>query len=189
MSSTRSFTILGIDISGYSRKEDLELVSIQEDADSQLGKVCEDIGIAKESLVWIDAGDGGLLLVPDDVSLALRIAQGHVERMRWNNHPKMKEHRITLRYAIHWGFVHSFRGYFGTKHAGSALTVCTRILDGMVRNRNGAIAVSEVYRTTLAQHARFDETAFVDQEPIVDKHNNRHVYHLIRGSGDAPPDP
>ena len=125
--------IVALDIFEYSRREEREQVDAQRLVDRILSESCAAIGASILGADWVDAGDGGFLLIQGDLRAGLHVLEAFVGRLADENRRRAEQFRVHLRFALHYGTVRLWDGRQGHNAAANALNESARLLAGMAR--------------------------------------------------------
>ena len=166
--------IVALDIFEYSRREEREQVDAQRLVDRILSESCAAIGASILGADWVDAGDGGFLLIQGDLRAGLHVLEAFVGRLADENRRRAEQFRVHLRFALHYGTVRLWDGRQGHNAAANALNESARLLAGMASANIGQIVCSGIYRQQLVTIGDKDPTIFARLRDTVDKHGNRH---------------
>ena len=132
---------------------------------------------------WIDAGDGGFLLIQGPESNVIEIVGVFFGIINRGNDSRSDDAKLYLRCAIHKDRVLPWNGNFGKKYTGNGLNHCARLLDGMNKEQNGQVICSKKFRSALSAFGE-EVVEMIRLKEIIDKHNTRHeVWNIMRLPG------
>lgn len=169
-----TYTVIGLDVISYSTKELKDQVAAQRLVDR-----CLDSAInrnwkwAPNDVHWIDAGDGGFLLLNGHADVAISTIADfqqmvNVETENWDS-----EKRVLFRYALHSDLVMRWDGTFGSKFTGNALNDCARLLNGMNKEQVGQVICSGNFLDSVEAFGKIP----VNKQRLtdtIDKHGQAH---------------
>jgi hypothetical protein len=178
------YTVLGIDVISYSLKSLPDQVQSQDVLDRCLKRAMDEHWEGDLNDVhWIDAGDGGYLLLSGQEHVTLNIVQTlHAsiadETRNWAN-----EAAVDIRYAIHSDRIKVWSANFGNRYTGHAINNCARLLNGMNKEQKGQVVCSGTFFDSIGAFG--NPTVTSDRlHDVVDKHGITHrVYNIRRNPG------
>jgi hypothetical protein len=173
-------SILAYDIADYS----LRTIDRQKKAQTLCNRVrlnsLAAVGPSVSSVEWLDAGDGGYLLLQGDVRSALHVVKAFVVELAEENSQLSADYQVHVRYAMHCGLVRVEDSDSGIRCAGDAINETARLLSSMSRAYRGQVVCSGKYRSRLVDQAGEPEALFVRLEDTIDKHGLSHEVWNVR---------
>lgn len=182
--------VLAYDIVGYTQRDhatQLRAVELTKRVRHESVRKLQDT-----KAIWVDAGDGGYLLLRDDVRLPLQALEHFLAHIRQENQVAREEFQVELRYILHEGDVHVKGEGEERTVTGDAINVCARILAGMDRANAGQVLASGRYRDHVVKLSPENADFFTRLPDIIDKHGIRHIiWNVYRqpGFGISVPSP
>jgi len=178
------YTVLGIDVISYSLKGLEDQVQAQEVLDRCLdSSVRENWKKNIDDVHWIDAGDGGYLLLCGQEHRVLELLHAFQGKIEIDTKKWPEDEKLLFRYAIHSDRVKVWDAALGTKFTGHAINNCARLLNGMNKEQEGQVVCSGNYFEAIGA---FGNTTVISDRlyDVVDKHGITHkVYNLHRVPG------
>lgn len=177
-------TILGIDVASYSDQPLIDQKNAQEIVDRSIFDAYEKKWpSANIPPVWIDAGDGGYLLLSGHEMSVLELLQEIQSLVDYETRNWADGKGIYLRYAIHKDLVLQWNGKLGQKYTGNSINICARLLSGMIRTNFGQVVCSKQYASSIDSFGN-NSVNIRRLRDISDKHGNQHsVFNLLRSPG------
>jgi len=175
--------VIGLDIKGYSLRDISRQMAAQEVLDRCLQEAFPDPGLHGSTVIWIDGGDGGYVLLEGSPQSALAGIQKFYERLAWANRNGRQDDPVYVRAAIHVDKLLRWQSTrFGARYTGNAINDCSRLLNGMNKNQVGQVVCSGEFLRKLNSikldvvHERLRD--------IMDKHGKAHtVFNIYRTPG------
>jgi hypothetical protein len=178
------YTVLGIDVISYSLKDLPDQAQSQEVLDRCLKKAMDEHwkGDTKD-VHWIDAGDGGFLLLLGQEHVTLDIVHAVNTYISEDTRNWQDDASVDVRYAIHADRIKVWEASYGKKFTGHAINNCARLLSGMNKEQKGQVVCSGGFFDSLSSFG--DATVDADRlYDVVDKHGITHrVYNIRRSPG------
>lgn len=182
--NSSNFTVIGVDVISYSLRELPDQVQAQNILDRSLETAVGTCWKWERSDVhWIDAGDGGFLLLTGHEHAALDIIDSINSCVAEDIRKWPDTDKVHLRYAIHCDRIRVWDGKFGRKFTGNALNNCARLLNDMNKEQKGQVICSGDYYKAISAfgNATVNSQRLYD---IVDKHGITHSrYNMYRSPG------
>ena len=184
--------VFAFDVVGYSPQRPREQLAIRQLTDRLRDEAVRAAGVSIEGRkAWSDAGDGGYLSISGDPRQALRVLEHFVRELEAENERRLPNHRVALRYALHYGSV-SISGEVEPRLViGNAINDCERLLAGMRKNLLGQVVASATFVDKVEAFGPVG-VRFEPLQPIVDKHGNEHsVFNVRKDPGfgiEVPPE-
>jgi hypothetical protein len=188
--------LFGFDVVGYSLRTNAGQQEIQSCVHELLDKSLRELrGDILESH-WLDAGDGGYVVVQGHIKAAVLLLEQFVDRLHVKNDhaagrgavrdsesgPR-RAYPIEARYALHFGTVLQREERIGSAAAGDGVNDLARLLAKMPQDRPGQVVVSDAYRRLLVEEAEMSETLFQKMPDLIDKHCKTHgVWNFHKGA-------
>lgn len=189
--------VIGLDIKGYSLRDLSRQKAAQEVLDRCLQAAFPDPRLHGQTVIWIDGGDGGYVLLEGSSQNALSALQKFYEKLMWENKNGRQDDPVFVRAALHTDkLIRWASSQFGARYTGNAINDCSRLLNGMNKNQSGQVVCSGEFLRKLnslkvdVMHERLRD--------IIDKHGRVHTaFNIYRSPGfgviaakeDRHPDP
>lgn len=173
-------SVLAFDIVDYSERTPQAQKRAQQLCARVLAVATRDRQISILAEHWLDAGDGGYLILQGDIRGALYVAENFARLLAVENADLAESARVDLRYAMDIGMVERWTDDRGTRTAGDVINDCARLLSGMNRTHKGQAVTSGRYRDALVNQAGVDAALFTRLKDIIDKHGGVHPAWNVR---------
>lgn len=177
--------VFGFDVVNFTKDRNQQnMLRIRRRTGRILGDAIKAANVSSEGKrAWSDAGDGGYLCISGDPRQVLSVLEHFVGQLESDNETMMHEHRVALRYALHYDSI-SISGEGEERQiVGNAINVCARLLSQMNREYRGQVVASAAFVKKVQEFGPVG-ALFEQLIPFVDKHEKRHeVYNVRRDPG------
>jgi class 3 adenylate cyclase len=164
-------SILAFDIAGWSNGDHAAMRHDKIAAEEKLQRVVPKVRGEDRKRWWVDAGDGGFQLFPDELSQALDTLEEFTKQIRDLNTARDRDRPLKIRYTLHYGRVERYRDRSQIRFVGEGVNDCRRMLDGMDRTLVDQVVISDAYRSALIHFERSLEDLFTPLADTVAKHD------------------
>lgn len=181
MSDIQDYTVVGVDVVGYTNNTLEHQTNIQLRLDGFLHESCLEISV---NPYWIDLGDGGFFMLNGAPTAALDLIQAATRRIYNDNKDRLDDKKIDVRFACHVGQVMVVDGKLGKKYIGDAINNCARLMAGMSKKYKNQVVCSGDFRRKIIAFGGAPIVNLTRLPDTTDKHGRSHeVWNMQKAPG------